>query len=104
MPVGSIVNAFGGVQEYTIAEIATLNPTVPDVPLTWNLSIFSMVIGHTAWIGTNICAPKPGDTFVVRAIKTPCLRFVRFHTVFFKRWFAHSPHSPVFGFPLKNGS
>jgi len=65
MPVGSIVNAFGGVQEYTIAEIATLNPTVPDVPLTWNLSIFSMVIGHTAWIGTNICAPKPGDTFVV---------------------------------------
>ena len=38
---------------------------VPGVPLSLNHSLFSAVIGLTAWVGTNICAPAAGKTFVV---------------------------------------
>lgn len=38
---------------------------VPGVPLSLNHSLFSLVIGHTAWAGTNICAPAAGKTMVV---------------------------------------
>ena len=65
LAVGSLVSAMGGVQEYAMLPIETLQPVVPDVPLSWNHSIFSAVIGLTAWVGTNICAPKPGETMLV---------------------------------------
>ena len=65
MPLGTVVSGLGGVQEYSIEAIAGLNPVVPGVPLSWNMSVLSMVIGHTAWVGTKICGPKPGETFVV---------------------------------------
>uniref|UniRef100_A0A7S1S8K4 Enoyl reductase (ER) domain-containing protein n=1 Tax=Alexandrium catenella TaxID=2925 RepID=A0A7S1S8K4_ALECA len=65
MPVGSYVSAFGGVQAYCVAPIATLNPAVPDVPLSYNLSLFSSIIGLTAWVGSNICEPTAGKTIVV---------------------------------------
>ena len=38
---------------------------VPGVPLSYNLSIFSAIIGLTAWVGSNICEVKPGETVVV---------------------------------------
>jgi NADPH-dependent curcumin reductase CurA len=65
LPVGSFVSAFGGVQEYVIAKISDLHPVVPGVPLSYNLSIFSAIIGLTAWVGSNICEVKPGETVVV---------------------------------------
>ena len=65
MPVGTYVGAFGGVQDYTVQPIPALNPVVPGVPLSLNHSLFSAVIGLTAWVGVNICAPAPGKTFVV---------------------------------------
>jgi len=65
MAVGTYVSLFGGVQEYACVPIATLNPVVSDVPLTYNHSVLSVVIGHTAWLGTNICKPKAGETMVV---------------------------------------
>lgn len=65
MPEGSYVSGMGGVQEYFVAPIATLNPVVPNFPLSYNHSIFSAVIGLTAWVGTNICEPKAGETMVV---------------------------------------
>ena len=65
MPVGAYVSAFGGVQDYVVAPIATLNAVVPDVPLSYNHSIFSAIIGLTAWVGTNICAPAAGKTVVI---------------------------------------
>ena len=65
MPVGSYVSALGGVQEYVLAPLATLNPVVPGFPLSNNHSIFSAVIGLTAWVGTNIMEPAPGVACVV---------------------------------------
>lgn len=65
-PVGSVWSCFGAMQEYALLPIAGgLSPIVPDVPLSYNLSIFSVVIGLTAWLGANICAPKAGETMVV---------------------------------------
>jgi len=65
MPVGSLVSAQGGVQDFCCLPFAALNPVVPGVPLSYNHSIFSVVIGLTAWVGTNICEPKAGETMVI---------------------------------------
>ena len=53
LAVGDYVSAFGGVQEYSLVNLATdigttVNPVVPGVPLSYNLSILSMVIGTNA--------------------------------------------------------
>lgn len=65
MAVGTYVGCLGGVQEYAVQPIAALVPTVPDVRLSLNHSLFSVVIGLTAWVGTNICEPKAGKTMVI---------------------------------------
>jgi len=65
MAVGTYVGCIGGVQEYAKQPIAACWPTVPDVPLSNNHSLFSMVIGLTAWVGTNICEPQKGKTMVI---------------------------------------
>jgi NADPH-dependent curcumin reductase CurA len=65
MAVGTYVSMLGGVQEYCVLPIAALAPVVPDIPLSYNYSLFSVVIGLTAWVGTNICEPKKGKTMVV---------------------------------------
>merc|ERR1712039_970653 len=65
MAVGTLVGGIGGVQEYFVAPIAGLFPVVPEVPLSYNHSLFSMVIGLTAWVGTNICEAKAGRTMVI---------------------------------------
>jgi len=65
MAVGTYVGCMGGVQEYAVSPIAAVWPTVPDVPLSNNHSLFSVVIGLTAWVGTNICEPKAGKTMVI---------------------------------------
>ena len=62
---GTYVGGTGGVQEYYVANEASLFPVIPGVPLTLNLSLFSAVIGLTAWVGVNICEPKAGQTLVV---------------------------------------
>jgi len=65
LKVGSFVGGMGGVQEYFCMPEAALNPIVPGVPLSLNHSLFSVVIGLTAWVGFNICEPKVGQTLVV---------------------------------------
>lgn len=65
LATGSFVTGVLGVQEYCVGPIAGFNAAVPDVPLNWNCSIFSPVIGLTAWVGTNICNAKEGTTMVV---------------------------------------
>jgi len=65
LAVGSYVSGVGGMQEYFAAPIAALNPLAPDVPLSYNHSLFSVVIGVTSWVGTNICEPRAGQTMVV---------------------------------------
>mmetsp|Transcript_102232 Transcript_102232/g.329631 ORF Transcript_102232/g.329631 Transcript_102232/m.329631 type:complete len:372 (-) Transcript_102232:84-1199(-) len=65
MPVGTLVSGSGGVQEYAMLPMSSLNRVIADVPLSWNHSVLSVVIGLTAWVGTNICEPKAGETMVV---------------------------------------
>lgn len=65
--VGTMVSCMGGVQEHAKLPIAACNPVMAGFPLTYSHSIFSVVIGLTAWVGTNICEPKAGDTMVVSA-------------------------------------
>jgi NADPH-dependent curcumin reductase CurA len=63
---GTYVSCFGGVQDYAVAPLVTCNPVDPVIPLSQYHSIFSVVIGLTAWVGTvRICEPKAGETFVV---------------------------------------
>jgi len=50
---------------YACAPIPSLNPVVPDVSLSSNMSIFSIVSGCTAWVGTNILEPRAGQTMVI---------------------------------------
>ena len=64
-PVGKAVTGFFGVAEYSLVDFAGLFPVVPDVPATWNLGPFSVLQGHTAWVGYKICDPKVGETMVV---------------------------------------
>lgn len=66
--VGSFVSCLGGVQEYAkVAIDPFLNPVVPDVPLSYNHSVLSVLIGMTAWVGVNICDAKPGHTMLISA-------------------------------------
>jgi len=65
LAVGAHVTTVGGVQEYTVSPIAAAIPVVPGVPLSQNHSLFSVVIGVTAWAGTNICEAKAGKTIVI---------------------------------------
>ena len=62
-PVGLVWSCFDGVQEYVFLPIE--GPVVPDVPPGYNDSIFSVVIGLTAWVGTSICSPKNSETMLV---------------------------------------
>jgi len=65
MPVGSYVVTFAGIAEYLIMAIDKCTMAAPDVPLSWNLGPLFFGMGHTAWVGNQICAIKPGDTYVV---------------------------------------
>jgi len=65
LPEGSYVSGVGGVQEYCCAPIPAFNPVVPGVPLPLNMSLFGVVSGCTAWVGTNIIEPKAGQTMVI---------------------------------------
>lgn len=64
LPVGTFVSTLG-LAEFLVSPIASVNPVVPGVPLSYNLGPFSLVQGHTAWIGYKICDPKAGETIVV---------------------------------------
>jgi NADPH-dependent curcumin reductase len=64
-PLGTIVSVFGGLAEYSVIPFAGVNATVPGVPVEMNLGPFSLIQGHTAWVGHKICQIKAGDTFVV---------------------------------------
>mmetsp|Transcript_11726 Transcript_11726/g.15913 ORF Transcript_11726/g.15913 Transcript_11726/m.15913 type:complete len:404 (-) Transcript_11726:331-1542(-) len=63
--VGSMYTTFGGIQEYSIVPFEALNPLVPGVPLSYNLSLFSPIIGLTAWVGINILEIKSTDTVII---------------------------------------
>lgn len=65
LPVGSYVTTFAGIAEYLLMDIPACTPCDPDVPLSWYLGPLFFGMGHTAWVGTKICDPKPGETFVV---------------------------------------
>lgn len=48
------VTTLGGVQEYTTVTFETdlgvfVNPVAPGVPVTLNMSLFSVAAGFTAW-------------------------------------------------------
>lgn len=64
-PVGQVVSIFGGVADYAVVDFAGVNPTQPGVPVEMNLGPFSLIQGHTAWVGYKICALKAGETMVV---------------------------------------
>lgn len=64
-PVGTVVSVFGGLAEYTVIPFAGVNPTQPGVPVEMNLGPFSLIQGHTAWVGYKICQVKAGQTMVV---------------------------------------
>jgi len=64
--VGTFVSAFGGVQEYVVAPGAAVQALDPSLPLTTYMSVLSLIIGLTAYLGVNeICKVKPGDVVVV---------------------------------------
>eukprot|EP00035_Acanthoeca_spectabilis_P027297 m.466058 g.466058 ORF g.466058 m.466058 type:complete len:425 (+) comp24868_c0_seq1:124-1398(+) len=71
LKVGDQVTTLGGVQEYTTVTFETdlgvfVNPVAPGVPVTLNMSLFSVAAGFTAWVGMKqICQPKAGETVVV---------------------------------------
>jgi len=64
-PVGQIVSIFGGLAEYSVIPFAGINPTAPGVPVEMNLGPFSLIQGHTAWVGHKILNIKAGQTVVV---------------------------------------
>ncbi len=64
-PPGFIGTGFGGVGEYWVLPFASVNPAAPGAPITWNVGPFSLIQGHTAWVGTKICDVKAGDTVVI---------------------------------------
>jgi len=64
-PVGKVVTGFGGVAEYSMLPISGITPARPDVPVEQNLGPFSLIQGHTAWVGTKICGVQRGLTMVV---------------------------------------
>mmetsp|Transcript_86551 Transcript_86551/g.153174 ORF Transcript_86551/g.153174 Transcript_86551/m.153174 type:complete len:400 (-) Transcript_86551:264-1463(-) len=65
--VGAYVSGLLGVQEYACGPAGVFFPAVPDVPLSWNSSFFAGDAGLAAWVGVNICDPKPGKTMLVSA-------------------------------------
>jgi NADPH-dependent curcumin reductase CurA len=66
LPVGMLVTGLGLVQEYFVSSDRAVGPLDPALPHSAYLSIFSGVIGLTAWKGTyDICEAKEGKTFVV---------------------------------------
>lgn len=64
-PIDSYYTGFGGLGEYTVLTFQECNPITPNVPITWNLGPFSLLQGHTAWIGYKICDPKENETIVI---------------------------------------
>jgi NADPH-dependent curcumin reductase CurA len=56
-PIDTLCTGFGGVAEYAMLPFAACNKVIPGIPLTWNLGPFSLLQGHTAWIGYKICNP-----------------------------------------------
>lgn len=65
-PVGQIVSLVGGgLGEYSVSAFAGVIPAQPGVPLEMNLGPFSLIQGHTAWVGYKYCQVKAGDTMVV---------------------------------------
>ena len=64
-PEGTVVSIFGGLAEYTVVPFVGVNPTQPGVPVEMNLGPFSLIQGHTAWVGYKICQVKEGETMVV---------------------------------------
>lgn len=65
LPVGSYVTTMSALAEYVLVNMAMCTVCSPDVPLSWNLGPLFYGMGHTAWVGTKICGPGPGDTYVV---------------------------------------
>ena len=65
IPVGSYVTTMSGLAEYLVVKMSACTPCANDVPLSWNLGPLFYGMGHTAWVGTKICDPKPGETYVV---------------------------------------
>ena len=57
-PIGTIISGMIGICEYSVMDFAGCNPVVPDVPVSYNVGPFSLICGHTAWVGYKICAPK----------------------------------------------
>ncbi len=64
-PIGQIVSVYGGLAEYSVLPFSGVNPTAPGVPVEMNLGPFSLIQGHTAWVGYKILNIKPGQTVVV---------------------------------------
>jgi hypothetical protein len=55
----------GGVGEYMVLPFASVNPAAPGASITWNVGPFSLIQGHTAWVGIKYCVVKEGNTVVV---------------------------------------
>ena len=64
-PLGKCVSIMGAVASHTVVPFAGINPTMPDVPVEMNLGPFSLLQGHTAWVGFKICQVNAGNTYVV---------------------------------------
>lgn len=64
-PIGFIGSGFTGIGEYSVLPFTGVNPAAPGAPVTWNVGPFSLIQGHTAWVGYKICDVKAGDTVVV---------------------------------------
>lgn len=71
-PVGTLVQAFGGWQDFSVSDGKGLRPVDPGrAPPTTALGILGMP-GMTAYTGLlNIGTPKPGETVVVAAAAGP---------------------------------
>ena len=64
-PVGFIGHGFTGVASHCILKFGEVNPAAPGAPITYNVGPFSLIQGHTAWIGYKICDPKKDQTMVI---------------------------------------
>eukprot|EP00123_Amoebidium_parasiticum_P013392 comp21928_c0_seq1/m.31549 comp21928_c0_seq1/g.31549 ORF comp21928_c0_seq1/g.31549 comp21928_c0_seq1/m.31549 type:complete len:336 (-) comp21928_c0_seq1:370-1377(-) len=66
---GDIVTSIaGGVQEYYVADDSSVNAAFDSKNVSANMSVYSLLMGHTAWVGTvKVAQVKQGDTFVVSA-------------------------------------
>ena len=70
-PIGFPCSCMGGVAEYQMVPFAGVNAIVPDVPMEWNLGPFSLIQGHTAWVGYKSLRSRQVRQWLFPVLRVP---------------------------------